>query len=163
MPILHFSVYYQMKIDIERSHTYKLINHYSGEDLEHNNRAITDFLYRNLDQFGDEKVFILKALEYVFNPERGGNIILALDRKTIIGAVVLNNTNMSGYIPENILVYIAVHSEYRGRGLGKELMRQAIKISDGSIALHVEPDNPAKFLYEKIGFTNKYLEMRLNR
>jgi hypothetical protein len=26
-----------------------------------------------------------------------------------------------------------------------------------------EPDNPAKFLYEKLGFTNKYLEMRLQR
>jgi hypothetical protein len=23
----------------------------------------------------------------------------------------------------------------------------------------VEPDNPAKILYEKLGFTNKYLEM----
>jgi ribosomal protein S18 acetylase RimI-like enzyme len=31
----------------------------------------------------------------------------------------------------------------------------------GNIALHVEPDNPAKILYEKLGFTNKYLEMRL--
>lgn len=163
MPILPFSVNYQMKFDQEKRLTYKLINHYSGEDLEHNNGVITDFLYNNLDQFGDEKHFIQKALEYIFNPERGGNIILALDGKAIIGAVVLNNTKMSGYIPENILVYIAVHSDYRGKGLGKELMKQAIKVSDESIALHVEADNPAKFLYEKLGFTNKYLEMRLNR
>ncbi len=34
---------------------------------------------------------------------------------------------------------------------------------DGDIALHVEPDNPARFLYEKYGFTNKYLEMRYKR
>ena len=27
----------------------------------------------------------------------------------------------------------------------------------------LEPDNPAKKLYEKLGFTNKYLEMRLQR
>lgn len=29
-----------------------------------------------------------------------------------------------------------------------------------AICLHVEPDNPAKRLYEREGFTNKYLEMR---
>ena len=39
-------------------------------------------------------------------------------------------------------------------------MLQAIEMAEGNIALHVEPDNPAKFLYEKIGFVNKYLEMR---
>ena len=67
---------------------------------------------------------------------------------------------MNGYIPENILVYIATHNELRGRGIGKMMMLKAIEIADGNIALHVEPDNPARFLYEKIGFTSKYLEMR---
>jgi ribosomal protein S18 acetylase RimI-like enzyme len=70
---------------------------------------------------------------------------------------------MSGYIPENILVYIAVHAKTRGQGVGKELMKQIIDHTDGDIALHVEPENPAKFLYEKFGFTNKYLEMRLKK
>ena len=70
---------------------------------------------------------------------------------------------MEGYIPENILVYIAVNKDFRGKGLGKQLMEKAIGFATGSIALHVEPDNPAKKLYEKLGFTNKYLEMRLQR
>ena len=65
--------------------------------------------------------------------------------------------------PENILVYIAVHSDQRGKGVGKELMKKAINTAKGDIALHVEPENPAKFLYEKLGFTNKYLEMRLKK
>jgi ribosomal protein S18 acetylase RimI-like enzyme len=43
----------------------------------------------------------------------------------------------------------------------KTINAKAISISEGNIALHVEPDNPAKILYEKLGFTNKYLEMRL--
>jgi ribosomal protein S18 acetylase RimI-like enzyme len=42
-------------------------------------------------------------------------------------------------------------------------MKQIIDHTDGDIALHVEPENPAKFLYEKFGFTNKYLEMRLKK
>ena len=40
-------------------------------------------------------------------------------------------------------------------------MQKAIEVTNGDIALHCEPDNPAKFLYEKLGFTSKYLEMRL--
>ena len=70
---------------------------------------------------------------------------------------------MKGYIPENILVYIAVHNKTRGKGVGKRIMQKAIEIAEGDIALHVEPNNPAKFLYEKLGFENKYLEMRLKK
>jgi len=33
----------------------------------------------------------------------------------------------------------------------------------GDIALHVEPDNPARHLYEKLGYSNKYLEMRYTK
>jgi ribosomal protein S18 acetylase RimI-like enzyme len=61
---------------------------------------------------------------------------------------------MGGFIPEQIWVYIAVHGDYRGEGLGKELMERIIEATEGDIALHVEPDNPAKYLYEKYGFTN---------
>jgi len=67
---------------------------------------------------------------------------------------------MKEYIPENILVYIAVDGSQRGKGIGKKLMQEVMNTIKGSLALHVESDNPAKKLYEKLGFTNKYLEMR---
>ncbi|MEZ5050412.1 MAG: GNAT family N-acetyltransferase [Saprospiraceae bacterium] len=84
-----------------------------------------------------------------------------VDEQEIVGATVVNKTGMDGYIPENILVYIAIHKDFRGKGIGKKLMSKAIEMSNGDIALHVEPNNPAKILYEKLGFKNKYLEMRL--
>lgn len=126
---------------------------------------ILHFLFEHLDQFGDAKQDIQKAIDYALkrNNRPGGLILTANDDQTIVGAVVLNETGMEGYIPENILVYIATHNQYRGKGIGKKLMQLAIEQSEGNIALHVEPDNPAKKLYEKLGFTNKYLEMRLNK
>ena len=140
---------------------FKIINHFSGENQTYSNQAIAEFLYTHLEQYGDKTEDILKCIAYVMNPEKGGNIILGIDENRIVGTVILNNTGMKGFIPENILVYIAVDNSERGKGYGKSLMQIAISIAEGDIALHVEPDNPARKLYEKLGFTNKYLEMRL--
>lgn len=127
--------------------------------------AIVDFLYVHLGKYGDPKSAIRKALEYAAKdrPGHGGMVIVARDKNKIIGTVVINKTGMEEYIPENILVYIATHEEYRGKGVGKKLMEVCIENCQGNIALHVEEDNPAVHLYKKVGFTNPYLEMRLNK
>lgn len=124
---------------------------------------IADFLFKHLDKFGDKIEDIRRAVDYALDdkPGQGGFLIVATRGKVIVGAVVMNNTGMKGYILENILVYIAVHNDFRGKGIGKIIMEYAISTAKGSIALHVEPDNPARHLYEKLGFTSKYLEMRL--
>ncbi|EMR04800.1 GNAT family N-acetyltransferase [Cesiribacter andamanensis] len=126
---------------------------------------IANFLFEHLDQFGDAREDIMKCLDYALSPygHQGGFVLLAREGGAIVGAVVMNQTGMEGYIPENILVYIAVHGNQRGKGLGRQLMERAIAQAKGGIALHVEPDNPARRLYERLGFTNKYLEMRLTR
>lgn len=134
-------------------------------DVPFTRNEIADFLYSHLDQYGDERSAILKCIAYAYGdgPGQDGFVQLAYDEDEIVGAVIINETNMSGYIPENILVYIAVHQKTRGQGVGKQLMQKVIDGTGGDIALHVEPDNPARFLYEKFGFTNKYLEMRLKK
>lgn len=130
-----------------------------SEDLKD---QIADFLVKELGKFGDPKEDVLKCLAYVFGQNTpGGFVILAMEKSEIRGVLIMNKTGMSGYIPENILVYIAVDASKRGSGIGLQLMSLAIESSDGAIALHVEADNPARRLYERLGFTNKYLEMRL--
>ena len=126
---------------------------------------IAEFLFQHLDEYGDTKEAILKSIAYAYgdHPGQGGFILIAHQDNSIVGVVVINNTNMEGYIPEHILVYIAVDASYRGEGVGSKLMEHIVNATDGDIALHVEPENPAKFLYEKFGFTNKYLEMRLRK
>ena len=126
---------------------------------------VADFLYTHLDEYGDKRAAILKCIAYAYGDGEGqdGFILIAHEDDAIVGAVIINHTNMGGYIPEHILVYIAVDAAHRGKGIGKQLMERTIEVTEGDIALHVEPENPAKFLYEKYGFTNKYLEMRLSK
>lgn len=126
----------------------------------------SEFLFKHLEQYGDKKNDIEKAINYALEetPSFGGFVLEGYDEnENIVGVVVINGTGMSGYIPENILVYIAVDNTQRGKGYGKNLMNKVIEISEGDIALHVEKDNPARFLYEKVGFTNPYIEMRLKK
>lgn len=124
---------------------------------------IVNFLHHNLGKYGDPKSHILKCLNYAIGepkPATDGFVLILKDKKVIQGITIINKTGMVDYIPENLLVYIAVAENARGKGYGKKLMQKAIETAEGAIALHVDPDNPAKRLYEKLGFINKYLEMR---
>jgi len=126
---------------------------------------IVNFLHEHLGEYGDEKPDIFKAINYSLKEivSFGGFVAVIMDEDKILGAAVVNATGMSGYIPENILVYIATHNAHRGEGLGKRLMETITHHAKGDIALHVEANNPAIKLYEKYDFTNPYLEMRLKR
>lgn len=128
-------------------------------------KSIIDFLFENLQEYGDPKSDIEKAINYALKetPSFGGFVLVSYLDDFIVGAVVINQTGMKDYIPENILVYIAIHQKHRGRGLGKQLVKKIIDNANGNIALHVEPHNPARKLYEKLGFNSKYLEMRFNK
>jgi len=135
------------------------------QQQELNRDEVLDFLFEHLDEYGDARADIGKCMDYALSEAegKGGAVIVAREGEQVVGALLLNNTGMSGFIPENILVYVAVHSSQRGKGVGKKLVQLAADNSTGSIALHVEPQNPARKLYEKLGFTNKYLEYRLIR
>lgn len=145
------------------------INTYSEKNIASDEikNEIVNFLFESLEQYGDPKNDIEKCIDYAFgkNEKPGGMVLTAIDSETqeMAGAVIINKTGMDGYIPENILVYIATDKNRRGQGVGKQLMQTALDLSDGDMALHCEPDNPARFLYEKLGFTSKYLEMRLKK
>ncbi|PKR80825.1 GNAT family N-acetyltransferase [Brumimicrobium salinarum] len=133
------------------------------DKVKETRQEFVDFLYESLGKYGDAKEDINKCIEYALseNPAEGGTIYLAFYDEKLAGGVIMNNTGMSGYIPENILVYIAVGEKFRGKGIGKQLVQEVIKNTKGDIKLHVEYDNPAIELYKKLGFETKYAEMRL--
>jgi len=127
--------------------------------------TLINFLHENLKPYEDTKEDIGKAFDYVFSKEsgKGGFVLIGeIDQKPS-GALVMLNTGMSGYVPENILLFVAVDPEARGLGIGGKIIKHAFKISPGDVKLHVEYDNPAKRLYERLGMTTKYAEMRYNK
>ena len=126
---------------------------------------IAQFLDDHLDEYGDNILAIYKCLDYALSkyPHQGGFAVLAKERDELLGALVMCKTGMEGFIPENLLVYIAVHRDYRGEGIGKTLIDKALTFAKGDIALHVSANNPAIKLYESMGFQQKYTEMRLLR
>jgi GNAT superfamily N-acetyltransferase len=130
-----------------------------------NKEAFVDFLHEHLGQFGDSKSAITKAVDYAFSESdgKGGFLVAAYSGKDLVGAVVINDTGMAEYVPEHLLVYIAVHGDFRSKGLGAEIMEAVFGMCEGNVALHVEYDNPAKRFYERLGMTSKYAEMRYIR
>lgn len=121
-----------------------------------------NFLFQHLDRFGDPKKDINKCLNYAFSEKEceGGFALAAFFEGKLVGALIMNKTGMGDYIPDWVLVYVAVDASYRGKGFGRQIVEESFKHCDGRMKLHVEYDNPAKRLYERIGFESKYAEMR---
>ncbi len=119
-------------------------------------------LHEMLIPFEDTIPDILSGINYAMDRSgnRGGFILAAMEENEIAGILVMLKTNMSGYVPENLLLYIAVDSNRRGRGTGTKLLKKALKLCNGDVKLHVEYDNPAKHLYQRMGFKSKYADMR---
>ena len=61
-----------------------------------------------------------------------------------------------GYVDEETPeIAIAVLPNYRGRGLGERMLRELLGVAAGryeSVSLSVRAENPARRLYERIGF-----------
>jgi ribosomal protein S18 acetylase RimI-like enzyme len=122
---------------------------------------LAEFLHENMkpyeDTVPDVKRGILDALE-----RDTGFVVIAEEEKDsrLLGALVMVPTLAKGYMPSNMLLFVGVHPDTRGRGIGGALCREGLSRCEGGVKLHVEYDNPAKRLYERLGFTTKYAEMR---
>lgn len=111
------------------------------------------------DTFEDTKRGIDDAIGS--QPCKGGFILLAMRNEKLAGAMVMLETRMKGYIPEKCLLFIGVDAKLRGLGIGRHLLDLTTKIAGGNIYLHVEYANVrAQKLYERMGFVNRYAEMR---
>ena len=128
-------------------------------------QGLVRFFHDHMKPYEDEIPDIEDSLDYAFSgsDRAGGFLVLADREEELAGALLMLRTGMSGYVPPNILLFVGVRDDLRGQGLGGKIIDRALEECDGAVKLHVEYDNPAKRLYERIGFTTKYAEMRLDR
>lgn len=99
-------------------------------------------IWRYIDEFGSKKD------DYCFVAELDGNIV---------GAVWVRCIKAFGYIDDSIPEFsISVYSQYRGRGIGADLMKKMIehlrKKGYSKASLAVQKDNYAVKMYQKVGF-----------
>lgn len=123
------------------------------------------FFNETMKPYHDHPDDVERGLEYAFSTAKGegGFVLLAQRDGKLAGALLMLFTGMKGYVPENLLLFVSVDPELRGKGLGTKIIKRAFDECEGDIKLHVDYPNPAKRLYERLGFTNKYAEMRLSR
>lgn len=126
---------------------------------------LAEFLHHSLKPYQDTVADIRRGLRDAFREMDGGTgfVLIAEQQEEPVGALVMLRTGMAGYIPANLLLFVAVSPDKRGEGIGKQLVKRALELADGDVKLHVEYDNPAKGLYEAIGFETKYAEMRFTQ
>ena len=128
-------------------------------------KEIVDFLERYLGAYADPYDDMMNCVEYALSdrPHQGGMVLVGRIKGKVVTCLVMNKTGMSGYMPENILVYIATHEDFRRQGLGSETLKKALVRAKGDISLHLIPGNPAKEAFNKLGFKTVYHEMQLLR
>jgi [ribosomal protein S18]-alanine N-acetyltransferase len=127
--------------------------------------TVVEFFHTTMQPYQDTPEDIARGLGYAFSADsgRGGFLVLAEQDSAIAGALLMLNTGMQGYIPEHLLLFVSVDPARRGQGLGTKLIEAAAARCPGSIKLHVDHDNPARKLYQRLGFTEPYVEMRWKR
>lgn len=128
-------------------------------------KSLTEFLHEHLKPYEDTLSDIRRGLDDALEnrPGPGGFVLLAHIDTRLVGALVMLRTGMKGYVSENLLLFVAVDTTLRGYGIGSRLVRAAVDHCDGDVKLHVEYENPAMRLYERLGFKSKYADMRFHK
>ena len=126
---------------------------------------ITKFIHAYSGAFRDSKSAIKKSLLYAIKeiPGLGGYVFVLEEKKEVLGALVINKTGMNEYIPENILVYLVVNTEFDEHSIREKLINYAINYCKGDIALYINKENPELGWFEEKGFKSRNIEMRLTR
>ena len=125
---------------------------------------IVAFLFEQLE-YQSERTPIRHAIDYALKeiPSLGGVIVTVFYKNQLIGASIVNQTGMGGYFPENILAFIAIHKDFRRKGLGRKLFAYTMKVCKGDVFVSLDPKNSAIEFFQKLGFESNSWEMRYKR
>ena len=118
---------------------------------------LLDYVDNYLDRYSDSKTEAVEAIEQAL---KSGYILTAKREDEIDGVCIIVHMGFENFIPTYHLAYIGINPNSKGRGIGSELIKEAINLTNGKISLHVDLDNKnAKRLYKKMGFKHVYDRM----
>ena len=81
----------------------------------------------------------------------GGFIVTEEDDQKIIGVMVINNTGMQGYMPNNLIVASAFIPGMLIQGASKRLIQKAIHFTKGDIAYLINSPQEKEQLQKNLG------------
>ena len=86
--------------------------------------TLVRFFHETMEPWNDSLEDVQKGLEYCFSdaPGKGGFLTLKQIDGELAAAVLMLDTGMEGYIPENLLLMVSVDPDRRGQGIGKEII-----------------------------------------
>lgn len=115
-------------------------------NTEKNHKRKEQYKYRTIDIHNDEcyKYFDKEEIDHYRNDNRKGEILVEVDYNSAIGYIYVNSEGSVGPFK--------VFSDYKGRGYGEILLKDAIS-KYGAKKLDVYSDNKVAYeLYKKLGF-----------
>ena len=124
---------------------------------------VTRFILDNSCEQDLSYEIVWRSVEYALSlsKNQGGFILLTREDGDITGALVINRTSMEDYIPENILIHLVIGAHVNKNETGLRLLRMAIELTKGKLAVRLNKDHPDISLYEVMGFRERYIEYQL--
>jgi len=147
----HVIVLNDAKVDID-------IRQMEKGDLDVSFKKFLHILDDWLIQFSDPHEEIEEAVENAFEY---GHVLCAYHANELVGIAIVSRTRFETFLPRYHLSYIATKKDIKGMGIATQLLQEVIRLTGGSLSLHVEVENKRAWkLYEKMGFIKKYYRMQ---
>lgn len=126
---------------------------------------LINFLEANTENGHFSKSEIAEAVECAVKERAslGGFILSLKEENELLGVIVVNATGMENRNPKHRLSLFAVARSHRHNGIAKSLLERAVQQVGNDLAIQLEPGNGEVAFFEKLGFKEKYVEMRLDR
>lgn len=77
---------------------------------------------------------------------------LAASRIITLNSASIGRLTVEDHPEHTFLTYIALLPEYQGRGIGTQVIQSVLAQANGPVKLSVLTPNPARALYERLGF-----------
>lgn len=132
--------------------TTKLYNSFPSISFQKKSEIIS-FLNNHPDNPFLDRSTITHLVDYALKEisSFGGFVVTEEEDKKIIGAMVVNNTGMEGYMPNNLIVASGFLPGRQKAGIKKRILQKILYLTKGDTALMIQSPACRKSIPKNIG------------